>query len=250
VAVSGAIQGPYLSVTNVLFSTDYDSPTYTSVERQGSPEEWLVVEERGRCWGCTQTDPAVLANMKLCGELEAEDPFRALEREPPADAGPSGWAFRKSSVAHVVDEDLPPDAHPVGYMFDPDDEAYKSDYGDEEDISQDLKVPTALIMDNSSVSRLHGNSSSDKPIPTRDNPEHMASNTSQSPRSLQYHTHWGSGTSQPVLTREDYDKYMSQGQYAVPSSIKNTMPKRKNPGKGGEGIPRRPKRYWGCDLIV
>lgn len=189
--------------------------------------------------------------MELCGELETEDPFHALEREPPADAGPSGWAFRKSSVAHVVDKDLPPDSHPAGYMFDPDDEAYKSDYGDEKDISQDPKVPTVLIIDNSSVSRLHGgNSSTDKPITTRGNPEHMASNNPRSSRSPQYHPHWGSATSQPVLTREDYDKYMSQGQYAVPSSIENTMSKGKKAGKDEKGIPQRPKRYWWCDLIV
>lgn len=243
-AVSGAIHRPYCSVTNVFVWIDFDSPTYTSVERQGSPEEWLVVEDRGRCWGCSQTNPAVLADMKLCGELDVEDPFGALEREPPADAGSSGAGLRKSSVAHIEDEDLPPDSHPAGYLYDPDDEAYKSDYGDDEESSRDPSVPTALVIGNNSVSRLNGHRSIDDYLPIRTKPEHMTSSTLQSPGILQYHPHCGSGASQPAITRDDYERYMSQGKYAISPDIDGKMEELKKPGKGKEARPQRPVRNY------
>ncbi len=181
--------------------------------------------------------------MKLCGELGVEDPFGALEREPAANTGLPGPGFQKSSVAHVEDEDLMLDAHPARYRTESDDEAYRSDYSDDEKISRESSLLTTPAVDKSGVSYPDSTNSIDECLPSHDSTEHMLSSNPKSSESLQNLPYRGSGASQRALTQEDFEDYISYRVYAVPPTLSKNMGDLQKTGNG-ERRPQRPARNF------
>ncbi len=196
------------------------------IEREGSSEEFLVVEAKGKCSGCRNLGRYDLAYKILCREVDGADPYSASRMEPVA------VPDSKNSLAHAGNEGHSPGIHPSSYLYDSDDEAYQSDYGSDEQDSQDLSVPASPTLDKKCVSRYNSHSSVDERMAIHIKPDHMPFATLPIPRSSQALPQVRSTTTELACKNDDRYNYTNHGGSAIAPDVGYNMREWEKQGKG------------------